>query len=103
MGGTPGQQDLPASVDYKMEVRPAANLNLTNVLFASAATAAYDAVSADIIPTGTAMTLRLDGSDKAIGTVMYDTVDGLILAEKSADAVGTVSLVVHTNNGTANL
>lgn len=49
LGGTPGQQDLPASVDYKMEVRPAANLNLTNVLFASAATAAYDAVSAGSI------------------------------------------------------
>lgn len=99
----PGDYVDFATVANKYAVQPAANLNLTNVLFASAATAAYDAVSADIIPTGTAMTLRLDGSDKAIGTVMYDTVDGLILAEKSADAVGTVSLVVQSNNGTENL
>lgn len=83
-------------------VQPAANLNLTNVLFASAATAAYDAVSSGSITAGTAMTLRLDGSDKAIGTVMYDTVDGLILAEKSPNAEGTVSLVVQGNNGTDN-
>lgn len=91
-----------ASIASDYAVQPAANLNLTNVLFASAATAAYDAVSAGAVPTGTAMTLRLDGSDKEIGTVIYDTVDGLILAEKSANAEGTVSLVIQSNSGTDN-
>ena len=91
-----------SSVLETSAVQPAANLNLTNVLFASAATAAYDAVSAGSITEGTAMTLRLDGSDKEIGTVIYDTVDGLILAEKSANAEGTVSLVIQSNNGTDN-
>lgn len=91
-----------ASIASDYAVQPAANLNLTNVLFASAATAAYDAVSAGAVPAGTAMTLRLDGSDKAIGTVIYDTVDGLIFAKKSANAEGTVSLVIQSNNGTDN-
>lgn len=91
-----------SSIVADFAVQPAANLNLTNVLFASATTAAYDAVSSGSITAGTAMTLRLDGSDKAIGTVIYDTADGLILAKKSANAEGTVSLVVQSNNGTDN-
>lgn len=102
IGAYPGDYVDIASVANKYAVQPAANLNLTNVLFASAATAAYDAVSSGSITAGTAMTLRLDGSDKAIGTVIYDTADGLILAEKSANAEGTVSLVVQSNNGTDN-
>ncbi|MGN0494452.1 MAG: hypothetical protein ACI4F7_12455, partial [Acutalibacteraceae bacterium] len=91
-----------SSVLADSAVRPAANRNLTNVLFASAATAASDAVSSGSITAGTAMTLRLDGSDKAIGTVIYDTADGVILAKKSANAEGTVSLVVQGNDGTDN-
>ena len=102
MKAFPGSCVDVSSVLETSAVQPAANLNLTNVLFASAATAAYDAVSAGAVPTGTAMTLRLDGSDKEIGTVIYDTVDGLILAEKSANAEGTVSLVIQSNNGTDN-
>ncbi len=98
----PGDYVDFATVANKYAVQPAANLNLTNVLFASAATAAYGAVSAGAVPTGTAMTLRLDGSDKEIGTVIYDTVDGLIFAKKSANAEGTVSLVIQSNNGTDN-
>ena len=91
-----------SSVLASSAVQPAANLNLTNVLFASAATAAYDAVSAGSITAGTAMTLRLEGSNKEIGNVIYDTVDGLIFAKKSANAEGTVSLVVQSNNGSDN-
>lgn len=98
----PGDYVDIATVANKYAVQPAANLNLTNVLFASAATAAYDAVSAGAVPAGTAMTLRLDGSDKEIGNVIYDTVDGLIFAKKSANAEGTVSLVIQSNNGSDN-
>ena len=47
-----------------------------------------------------AMTLRLDGSDKAIGTVMYDETAGKIVAQKDANAAGIVSLVVQGNDGT---
>lgn len=46
------------------------------------------------------MTLRLDGSDKAIGTVIYDASNEVLVAEKSTDAETTVSLVVQGNNGT---
>ena len=53
--------------DKNQEVRPAANLDLSNVLFASAVT--YNS-------SGTTqyegMVLRLDGKDRNIGTVTYD-------------------------------
>lgn len=51
-------------------VRPASNLNLSSVLFASAAPTSGGEASGEIAD-GTAMTLRLDGSDKNIGTVIY--------------------------------
>ena len=83
-------------------VRPAANLNLTNVLFASAAKAASQEPVSGTIADGTPMVLRLDGAayGKAIGTVGYDETQGLIVAQKDANATGPVSLVVQGNNGT---
>ena len=53
--------------DKNQEVRPAANLDLSNVLFASAVT--YN--SSDTAQYG-GMILRLDGKDRNIGTVTYD-------------------------------
>ena len=49
-------------------VIPASNLNLTYVLFASAAKAG----STEIIQSNAIMTLRLDGKDKNLGEVYYD-------------------------------
>ena len=58
-------------------------------------------MAAGTIQTGTAMTLRLDGSNQNIGNVIYDSTQGeQIFAKKSADATGTVSLVVQGNDGT---
>ena len=53
--------------DKNQEVRPAANLDLSNVLFASAVT--YN--SSGTTQYG-GMVLRLDGKDRNIGTVTYD-------------------------------
>ena len=85
--------------------RPAANLNLSSALFASAAQAA----SSDTATGGTigkdsngepqAMTLRLDGSSKNIGTVTYNTTKGDIKATKGS-TTGNVALVVQGNDGT---
>ena len=83
-----------------LAVQPASNLNLSSVLFASSAKAASsDTAESGPIADGTAMTLRLDASATApataVGTVMYDASDGVIAAQKNADATGTVSLVVQ--------
>ena len=104
------------------DVYPAANLSLSNVLFASAAHAA----STDQEDTGKmfddtvkeravrahsqgdecerkpwvsrAMTLRFDGKDKKIGDAAYEKETGLIFAKKDPSATGTVSLVVQGND-----
>ena len=80
------------------EVRPAGNLNLSSVLFASSATAATASVSAGTLSSDKAMTLRKDGSGKAIGTAKYSL--NSIVANKDSNASGTVSLVVQGNDGT---
>ncbi|MDY3239681.1 MAG: DUF6273 domain-containing protein [Anaerovoracaceae bacterium] len=81
-------------------VQPAGNLDLSNVLFASAATAASSAETMyDIIASGTAMTLRLDGSGKNIGTATYNAATGDVKAAKGS-RTGNVSLVVQGNDGT---
>ena len=88
------------SVDCDRAVRPASNLNLSTVLFASAGEAASsDTAVAKTIRSGTAMTLRLDGSGKNIGTVTYNTTTGDIKAVKSSTSQ-PVSLVVQGNDGT---
>lgn len=89
-------------VYYVFAVQPASNLNLSSVLFASVATAASsDTVEARTIADGTAMTLRLDGTGKDIGTATYNTTTGDIKAVKGATSQ-TVALVVQGNDGTNN-
>ena len=88
------------SVDCDRAVRPASNLNLSSVLFASAAKAASsDTAVTDKITFSMAMSLRLDGSGKNIGTVTYSTITGDIKAVKGSTAQ-PVSLVVQGNDGT---
>lgn len=83
-------------------VQPASNLNLSSVFFASAATAASsDTAEARTIADDTAMTLRLDGTGKDIGTATYNTTTGDIKAVKGATSQ-TVALVVQGNDGTNN-
>lgn len=78
----------------------ASNLNLTDVLFASSAEAATSgtAVSGEIAQ-GKAMTLRLNGDGKDIGTVTCNADAGQINAKKGNTA-GNVALVVQGNDGT---
>lgn len=81
-------------------VRPASNLNLSPVLFASSATAASsDTAESETIASAAAMTLRLDGAEKNIGTVTYNTTTGEIKAVKGSTSK-TVALVVQGNDGT---
>ena len=88
-------------VDFTNALVPAFSLNLSSVLFASAAEASSSETAvAGTIADGTAMTLRLDGTGKAIGTVIYNEAAGKIEAQKDANATGTVSLVVQGNDGT---
>ena len=78
----------------------ASNLNLTDVLFASSAEAATSdtAVSGEIAQ-GKAMTLRLNGGGKDIGTVTCNADAGQINAKKG-NTTGNVALVVQGNDGT---
>ena len=78
----------------------ASNLNLTDVLFASSAVAATSdtAVSGEIAQ-GTAMTLRLNGDGKDIGTVTCNADAGQINATKGS-TTDAVALVVQGNDGT---
>lgn len=97
----PGKYVAYGDVDNERALVPAFNLNLSSVLFASAAEAALSGNAENgTIVDDTAMTLRLDGKDKKIGTVVYDETAGKIEAQKDVDAAGTVSLVVQGNDGT---
>ena len=86
-------------VDYDYAVRPASNLNLSSVLFASAAIAASSDTKSEKITDSAAMTLRLDGTGKDIGTVTYNTTTGDIKVVKGTTSQ-TVALVVQGNDGT---
>ena len=78
-------------------VRPASNLNLSSVLFASSAQAAVsDAEVAGTIAAGTAMTLRLDGNSKNIGTIAYNVSEGTIKGTRGS--VTSAAIVVQGNN-----
>ena len=79
-------------------VQPASNLNLSSVLFASSSPSSGVAL-AGTITSGTAMTLRLDGSGMNIGSVTYNTTTGDIKAAKGS-TTGAVALVVQGNDGT---
>ena len=97
----PGRYVIIDDVDDGHAVQPASNLNLSSVIFSSAAPAATsDTVEAGTIQTDRAMTLRLDGSNMNMGNVIYDSArPGMIFVKKSANATGTVSLVVQGNDG----
>lgn len=97
----PGSDFDDISVFTNMDVRPASNLNLSSVLFASAATAAATdtPVSGKIIQ-GTAMTLRLDGADKMTDIVTYDDIAGLILVKPDSSQDTAVSVMVQGKDGT---
>ena len=98
----PGKYVYGSIVSTKFAVQPASNLNLSSVLFASAATAASsDKAEARTIADGAAMTLRLDGTGKDIGTATYNTTTGDIKAVKGTTSQ-TVALVVQGNDGTNN-
>ena len=97
----PGKYVYGSIVSTKFAVQPASNLNLSSVLFASAATAASSDTKSEKITDSAAMTLRLDGTGKDIGTVTYNTTTGDIKAVKGATSQ-TVALVVQGNDGTNN-
>ena len=100
-GAYPGRYVYGSIVSAKLfAVQPASNLNLSSVFFASAATAASsDTAEARTIADGTAMTLRLDGTGKDIGTATYNTTTGDIKVVKGTTSQ-TVALVVQGNDGT---
>ena len=96
----PGLGVANRHVDYVFAVQPASNLNLSSVLFASAATAASsDQAKSGTIALDKAMTLRLDGTGKNIGTVTYSATTGDIKVVRG-DTSQPVSLVVQGNDGT---
>ena len=95
----PGQSVGFDGVIWDLAVQPASNLNLSSVLFASSAKAASsDTVESHTIASGTAMTLRLNGTGKNIGTVTYNSTIGDIKATKGSTE-GDVALVVQGNDG----
>ena len=88
------------SVGFEYAVQPASNLNLSSVLFASAAMATSSSpAELGTIASGTAMTLRLDGTGKNIGTVEYSATTGDINVVRGSTSQ-PVSLVVQGNDGT---
>ena len=88
-----------AFVDEGSTVQPASNLDLSSVLFASAAIAASSDTKSEKITDSATMTLRLDGTGKDIGTVTYNTTTGDIKVVKGTTSQ-TVALVVQGNDGT---
>ena len=87
-------------IDSGSPVQPASNLDLSSVLFASAAKATSSSpAELGTIASGTAMTLRLDGTGKNIGTVTYNATTGDIKVVRG-DTSQPVSLVVQGNDGT---
>lgn len=86
-------------IDSGSPVQPASNLDLSSVLFASAATVASSDTKSEKITDSAAMTLRLDGTGKNIGTVTYNITTGDIKVVKGTTSQ-TVALVVQGNDGT---
>lgn len=78
------------SVDMSRGVLPATNLDLSSVLFASAA----PSTGAGEIDKTAAMTLRMDGSNKFLGTVQYDERTGSIWVKCPGIVDCELSLVV---------
>ena len=96
----PADHVYSSAVNNGLAVQPASNLNLSSVLFASAAEAASsDTAELYTIASYTTMTLRLEGTRKNIGTVTYNTTTGDIKAAKGSTSQ-TVAIVVQGNDGT---
>ncbi len=96
----PADHVYSSVVNNGLAVQPASNLNLSSVLFASAAEAASsDTAELYTIASYTTMTLRLEGTGKNIGTVTYNTTTGDIKAAKGSTSQ-TVAIVVQGNDGT---
>ena len=96
----PGDEVLSYVADSTEDVRPASNLNVSSVLFASSATATSSSTATSrTIASEKAMTLRLNGSNKNIGTVTYNPTTGDIKATANKS---NVSLVVQGKDGTTN-
>lgn len=94
-----GQKEY-VSCTNELSVLPVTNLNLSDVLFSSAAkSASSSSAEYDIIPADSAMTLRLDGSDKISGSAAYNESDGKIVAWMVRGSK-PASLVVQGKDGT---
>lgn len=88
-----------ANCTNEFNVRPASNLKLTDVLFASAAEAASsDRITKKGLTQGAAMTLRLDGTNLDIGEVTYNTSNNYIEAKKG-NIASEVYLIVQWKEG----
>lgn len=95
----PGVYVNYTTVAYRCAVQPASNLNLSSVLFASAAMAtSSNPAELGTIALDKAMTLRLDGTGKDIGTVTYNATTGDIEVARGGTSQ-PVSLVVQGNDG----
>lgn len=95
----PGVYVNYTTVAYRCAVQPASNLNLSSVLFASAAMAtSSNSAELGTIALDKAMTLRLDGTGKDIGTVTYNATTGDIEVARGGTSQ-PVSLVVQGNDG----
>jgi len=81
-----------------INVKMAVQIDLSNVLFASSAKAATVGNEQGVIADGTAMTLRLDGSNKNIGTLKYHVDTGKIMM--SEGSAGNVSFVMQGKDAT---
>lgn len=97
---SPGVYVNAHTVSSVNAVQPASNLNLSSVLFASAAMAtSSNPAELGTIALDKAMTLRLDGTGKDIGTVTYNATTGDIEVARGGTSQ-PVSLVVQGNDGT---
>ena len=89
-------------VNSSRDLRPAVNIAMNNILFASAASVpeAPDSIASGTIYSGTAMKLRLNGEGKNIGSVIYDDDKEYLYAVADENAADDVVLVVQGNDGT---
>ena len=82
------------TINQSYRVHPAVDINIESVLFASSAVSATTTQDGDFIASDKAMRLRMDGSAKTIGDVVFYNGAGKIAAEK-ANGAGNVALVVQ--------
>ena len=81
-------------LEFSRGARPASNLDLSKVLFASAAKAASSGTIANTLSTDTAMTLRIDAGDNVdLGKAIYSSDAIRIIKGTASD----ISLVVQGN------